>query len=261
MNDNAPKTVLVIAGHDPSGGAGIQADIEAIRALGGFAATVITTLTVQDSRNVQEIIPITPELIKKQAQTILNDYSIAAIKIGLLGSAETALGVAELLSDYPDIPVVLDTVLAAGGGKELATSQLIETIMAKLMPHVTLTTPNSVEARRLTQKTDLDECAQILLNAGANAVLITGEHEQASQITNTLYQPDKAASHLSWNRLPGQFHGSGCTLASATAALLAQNLPLEEAVSQAQKFTWETLKHSYQLGQGQRIPNRLYKLK
>lgn len=261
MNNDTPKTVMVIAGHDPSGGAGIQADIETIRALGDFPATVVTTLTIQDSRNVQAIHPVAPDLIRQQAQTIFNDYAVAAIKIGLLGSAENATQVAKLLSKCADIPVVLDTVLAAGGGKELATDRLIKTFMAELMPQATLTTPNSVEARRLTKKDDLDDCAQTLLAAGVGAVLITGEHEQRDQITNTLYQPDRVATHLDWTRLPGQFHGSGCTLASATAALLAQNIPLEEAVSQAQKFTWEALKHSHQPGRGQRIPNRLYALK
>ncbi|PLY14702.1 MAG: bifunctional hydroxymethylpyrimidine kinase/phosphomethylpyrimidine kinase [Sedimenticola sp.] len=258
MTDISPATILVIAGHDPCGGAGIQADIETIRALGGFPATVITTLTVQDSCNIKEIYPVPADLIKRQAEAILHDYPVAAIKIGLLGSAENAHAVAQLLAEFPAIPVVLDTVLAAGGGAELSTNKLLDTIVRELLPHTLLTTPNSVEARRLTHENSLEVCANTLLRAGAQAVLITGGHETSDQVINTLYQEHQPAVSQSWTRLPGNYHGSGCTLAAAIATHLAQGKSITAAVGAAQQFTWETLNHSYQLGHGQLIPNRCY---
>ena len=256
-----PATILVIAGHDPSGGAGIQADIETIHALGSFPATVVSSLTVQDSRNVEGIYPVPGDLIRHQAFAILNDYEVKAIKIGLLGSVENAIAVADILAANKHIPVVLDTVLAAGGGAELSTTELLETIVTRLLPHTTLVTPNSVEARRLTNETSLDQCADMLLRAGAKAALITGEHEQTDQVTNTLYRPNRRPTCEHWTRLPDKYHGSGCTLASAIATLLGQGVALNEAVSQAQQYTWETLEQSLRPGKGQRIPNRCFKLR
>lgn len=250
--------VLSIAGHDPSGGAGIQADIETVAALGCQAATVISCLTIQDSRNVHELIPLPAETMIRQAETLMQDYPIRAIKIGLIGSSEAAHAIGQLLTQHPQVPVVLDPILAAGGGTELAGDSLVKAILGQIIPHTTLVTPNSQEARRLTRQTRLEQCAQELMTRGCQAVLITGTHEDSTDVVNTLYQNADPPHQECWPRLPGSYHGSGCTIASAIAAGLAGGATLAEAVSEAQRYTWESLAAGWQPGKGQHIPDRFY---
>lgn len=257
MKTLSPPVILSIAGHDPSGGAGIQADIEAISALGGKAATVITCLTIQDTINVKSLIPIDTGVIQEQIKSVMADYQVQAIKIGLIGDAGIALAIGEILSHTPEIPVILDPVLAAGGGTELASQQLLDAIRTKILPHTDLITPNSIEARRLSGEESLEAAAEALLKMGVKAVLVTGTHEESEEVINQLYRPDLGPLSLSWPRLEGSYHGSGCTLASAIASLLAQALPLEEAIEQAQTYTWNALAQATYPGKGQAIPNRL----
>jgi hydroxymethylpyrimidine/phosphomethylpyrimidine kinase len=259
MSSAHPPVVLSIAGHDPSGGAGIQADIEAITAQGCIATTVITCLTVQDTENIKRLVPLHPELVADQARTLLADIPVQAFKIGLLGNTAIADVVANLLADQPRIPVVLDPVLAAGGGAELAGRSLLEQIRTKLLPHTTVATPNSEEARRLTEEQSLEACAREILSYGCQGVLITGGHESERDVVNRLYRPGRNPVSRNWPRLPGSYHGSGCTLAASLAALLARGVPLEQAVAEAQAYTWNTLSHSYSPGRGQSIPCRFFK--
>ncbi|MBD3609112.1 MAG: hydroxymethylpyrimidine/phosphomethylpyrimidine kinase [Gammaproteobacteria bacterium] len=251
--------VLVFAGHDPSGGAGIQADIIALSSMGCHAATVVTAITVQDTGNVHSFQAVDSQLVIAQAQAILHDSQVAAIKIGMIGSDETASAIALLLNQYPDIPVILDPVLKAGGGSSLGNEDLINTIQSQLLPRVTLLTPNSLEARTLATNADnLDACAEALQDAGCAYVLITGSHEDTNDVINTLYGNHRVLSRQSWPRLPNEYHGSGCTLASAAAGLLAQGLDVEQSVLHAQEYTWSALDHGYCSGQGQLIPDRLF---
>ncbi len=249
--------VLSIAGHDPTGGAGIQADIEAIAALGCHPVTVVSTITVQNTRNVQRVTALAPELIEQQARILLQDIPVQAIKIGLIGSAANARAISSILEQHPTVPVVLDTVLAAGGGTELASTELLRTIREQLLPRATLATPNSLEARRLTDATGLEECAVQMLESGCKAVLITGTHEVEADVSNRLFRPGQASVDTHWPRLPERYHGSGCTLAAAIAALLAAGQSLEEAVARAQEYTWNSLCHGFQPGAGQYLPDRL----
>jgi len=250
--------VLCFSGHDPSGGAGIQADIEAIISHRCHATSIITALTEQDSRNVKKLIPQRPEDILSQAETLLADFKISAFKIGLIGDAGVAKAIAQILRQYPNIPVVLDPVLAAGGGTRLASQQLIDAIVEQLLPLTTVLTPNSEEARRLARQTDLMACGHGLQAQGADYVLITGSHEASDLVHNQLFMPDNLRETFNWERLPHSYHGSGCTLASTIAALLAQGLDVFTAVSEAQEFTWQALADAYQPGQGQHNPNRLF---
>ncbi len=250
--------VLCFSGHDPSGGAGIQADIETIVSHRCHAASVITALTEQDSRNVRKLLVQRPEDIINQAQTVLDDFEIAAIKIGLLGSAEVAIAVANVIRQSRKVTVVLDPVLAAGGGTDLASRDLVNAIIEHLLPLTTLLTPNSDEARRLTGLDDLADCGQQLQKLGAEHVLITGTHEDAELVHNRLFMPNQLSETFNWERLPHSYHGSGCTLASAAAALLAQGLDLFSAVSEAQEFTWQSLQAAYRPGRGQHNPERLF---
>lgn len=252
-----PPVVLCLSGHDPSGGAGIQADIETLAALGCHAASVITCLTQQDTRNVREIIPQQPEDLRRQAETVLADMPVAAIKIGLIGDAAIAEAIARLLAAHPDIPVVLDPVLAAGGGASLSNDGLLQAIREHLLPLTTMLTPNSLEARVLAGLVDLDGCAHWLLARGCRYVLITGSHEDRPDVINTLYSQSLQES-FRWQRLPHEYHGSGCTLASAVAAYLARGANPMAAAHDAQRYTWQALEGGFRPGQGQYLPRRIH---
>lgn len=259
--------VMTLAGNDPSGGAGIAADIETLVSLGCHPAPVILALTAQDTRDVRALWPIAPNQVLEQARAVLDDMPVAAFKIGVIGTADNAAALQEILTAHPAIPVVLDPVLAAGGGGALADGQLLAALRALLLPRTTVLTPNSVEARRLAPEGDtLEACAMALLARGCRYVLITGGHEAepATEVVNTLYGDNRLLESWRWPRLPGEHHGSGCTLASAIAALLAhsQGANLEGALGsilhRAQHYTWRALQASYRAGGGQRLPNRLF---
>jgi hydroxymethylpyrimidine/phosphomethylpyrimidine kinase len=250
--------VLCFSGHDPSGGAGVQADIETLVSHRCHAASVITVLTEQDSRNVKKLLPQTPEDIVSQAHTVLVDMDVKAFKIGLIGHHKTAEAIHAILQKYPHIPVVLDPVLAAGGGAAMSDRQLLDAIVALLLPRTTVLTPNSHEARKLTGLDDLDQCGLALLDKGCNYVLITGAHETTPVVSNRLYHDRRCVETYHWDRLPASYHGSGCTLAASIAGLLAQGLTPAQAAGEAQEYTWNALHHGYLAGKGQHNPDRLF---
>lgn len=260
-----PPLVLAFAATDPSGGAGLQADVLTLASLGCHPLSVATAITVQDTLGVDDIVALDADLVSDQARGVLEDMPVDAFKIGLLGSAETITVIAEIIADYPDIPLVLDPVLASGRGDELATEEVISAMRALLVPQATLITPNSMEARRLAQNDGdeeddpaLSECALRLLDMGCEYVLITGTHENTPQVVNTLYGRKGMLRSDAWQRLPGGFHGSGCTLAAAAAASIAHGFDVEEAIREAQEYTWQTLRAGYRPGMGQHIPDRLF---
>ena len=264
MSESFPL-VMTFSATDPSGGAGMQADILTIASMGCHPLSVVTAITVQDTSGVDDVLAMDPEWVVDQARAMLEDVPIAAFKIGLLGSVDNIPAIAEVLADYPDVPLVLDPVLASGRGDELADEDMLDAMRELLIPQTTLITPNSIEARRLAINDDDDnddpslaECAKRLLDMGCEYVLITGTHEQTAKVTNTLYNQTGVVRSDSWERLPGSYHGSGCTLASAIAALLAQGVDMAEAVQEAQEYTWQTLKSGFRPGMGQHIPDRLF---
>ena len=259
----SPPVVLTFAASDPSGGAGIQADLMTISSMGCHALSVVTALTVQDTIGIDSVLAIDGDWVEDQARTILEDMPVDAFKIGLLGSIENIAVIAGILADYPDIPVVLDPVLASGRGDELTDEDMISAIQEMLLPQTTVLTPNSIEARRLTQNDDeddlpLEECARRLMAFGCKYVLITGTHENTPQVVNDLYNEDGVIRSDRWDRLPGSYHGSGCTLASAVAAGLAGGLSVNDAVREAQDYTWKTLAAGFRPGMGQFIPDRFF---
>ena len=176
MNENLSlPVVLVFAGNDPTGGAGMQADIEAIASMGAHAAPVITAITVQDTQNVKSYFPLDMSSIIEQARAILEDMPVDAIKIGMLGSTEAIEAIHSILHDYPRIPVIFDPVLAAGGGESLVDEEMLDAMCQLLVPKATIIVPNSLEARILAREADvLEACAQELLDMGSEYVLITG---------------------------------------------------------------------------------------
>ncbi len=263
MPSSLPPIVLSFAGTDPTGGAGIQADLLTLSSMGCHALTVVTAITVQDTAGVEDVLPIEADWVSDQARVLLEDMSVAAFKIGLVGSVENCAAIAEVVSDYPDVPLILDPVLASGRGDEMATDDLIEAMRELLIPQTTIITPNSLEARRLAddgsdEERSLEDCAKRILEMGCEYVLITGTHENTPQVINTLYGQQGVIRSDSWQRLPGSYHGSGCTLASAIAATLANGLDIPEAVREAQEYTWQTLNAGFRPGMGQHIPDRFF---
>lgn len=263
--DLLPPIVMVFAASDPSGGAGLQADIMTLSSMGCHPLSVVTALTVQDSAGVEDVLAIDADWVADQARALLEDMSVSAFKVGMLGSVENIAAIAEIISDYPDIPLVLDPVLSSGRGDELASEDMIAALRELLLPQTTLLTPNSIEARRLAldesneeDDPDLAECARRLVGAGAEYVLITGTHEHTPQVVNSLYGENGLIRADAWERLPGSYHGSGCTLASAIAANLANGQDIAEAVRDAQDYTWQALENGFRPGMGQYLPDRFF---
>ena len=262
LNLQVPPVVMAFSGLDPTGGAGLQADIEAIASMGCHATPIASCLTVQTTTDVLGVIPIDTPLIVEQARAVLEDMPVHAFKIGLLPNVETVETIATILSDYPGIPVIVDPVLSAGGGSALSDEATGDALLELIAPLTTIMTPNSNEATTLIRGCDtLDAAAMGLLSHGCDYVLVTGTHRKTPQVTNTLYGNHRKIKAFSWDRLEGEYHGSGCTLASAIAALIAHGQEPVSAINAAQQYTWQTLRHGAHLGMGQQIPNRLFWVK
>lgn len=260
----SPPIVLVFAASDPSGGAGIQADLMTLSSMGCHVLSVVTAITVQDTLGVESVHPLDAEWVEDQARAVLEDMPVVAFKIGMVGSVENISVIAEIVSDYPGIPLVLDPVLASGRGDELASEEMLGAIRELLLPQTTVLTPNSMEARRLAEEDedeespDLAGCAQRLISYGCEYVLVTGTHENTPKVINTLYGENGQIRSDRWDRLPGSYHGSGCTLASAIAANLANGQDVGDAVRDAQEYTWQSLANGFRPGMGQHIPDRFF---
>jgi len=258
MTQTVP-TILVLSGLDPSGGAGLQADIEAMASHGCHACPIMTVNTTQDTSNVYDLVACDADLLARQMRTILEDIPVSTIKIGLLSDIAVIESIHNVLSDYPDIPVILDPVLKSGAGSSLVGVDVQQSLTRLLLPLTTVLTPNTLEARQLAPHADnLDACAMALLDMGCEFVLLTGSHESTEKVTNTLYGNRRLLETFHWQRLPDEYHGSGCTLAASIAGLLAQGYEPFSAIHQAQQYTWECLSHAYRSGKGQLIPNRLF---
>ena len=258
-----PPFVLTFAASDPTGGAGLQADLLTLAGMGCHPLSVVTALTVQDTHGVEDLLPVQAEWVSEQARHVLQDISVAAFKLGVLGSAPNVAAVAEILSEHPQAPVILDPVLASGRGDPLASAQIVAALRELIVPQATVVTPNSLEARRLAamendDEPDLDECARRLLALGCEYVLVTGAHEATDEVINTLYGARGVVREDRWERLPGAYHGSVCTLSSAIAAALANGRAVPEAVRDAQEYTWQALAAGFRAGAGQLLPDRFF---
>lgn len=237
--------VLVFAGLDPSGGAGISADIEAIAANGAHALPVVTALTVQDNNRVHGVHPVDAGLIAEQAAVLCAAFDICAVKTGIPGSRANAeavrAAVLALRRTHPALPLVVDPVLASGAGDALGVDDAAAAL-APLLEIATVVLPNSREAAALPL-------------ARVPHLMVTGGHEAGAQVINR-YRSESIEREWHWNRLPGEFHGSGCTLASACAAWLARGAGVERALELAQQYTHRALAAAYSIGPGQRVPMR-----
>ena len=260
-----PPCVLVFSGSDPSGGAGLQADITAIAGLGAHPMSVVTVLTVQDNQRVFGVYPVAADLVHQQAQVLVDRIEIAAVKLGIVGNRANAEVIAAIVRQLrvrqPDLPVVFDPVLANGAGESLSTEDPVAAL-APLFTLATVITPNRIEANRLCstgcgEDNSPDAQAQQLLARGCQNVLLKGGHgPELDHVLNRWYTPNHQQSWR-WPRLSGEFHGSGCTLAASLAALLARGMPMEQAIAAAQTYCQQALTASYAIADGQRIPYRL----
>jgi len=256
-------SVLIFAGSDPGGGAGLQADIQAVAAFCAHPLTVVTALTVQDNDRVYDVQPVAADMVRRQAQALIDKIDIAAVKIGIVGNRANAEAIAGLIAALrqrrPDLPVVLDTVLASGHGDALSKDDAVQAILP-LLPLASIVTPNLPEAVRLCGgETKIDAQADMLLRHCPNA-LIKGGHGSGKDVLNCWFNQHERRT-WTWPRLEGEFHGTGCTLASAVAALLACGKPLEEALDAAQAYCHQALLSAYAIAAGQRIPDRRISIK
>ncbi len=240
-------TVLVFAGLDPGGGAGLAADIAAIGALGGHALPVATALTVQDNNRVHEVHPVGAHLVVRQADALIDSFTIDAVKIGIPGSRENAAAIARLLRQLraadPGLPVVLDPVLASGHGDALGRGDAVAAL-GELLPLATVLVPNLPEARMLGA-------------VPCEHVLVTGGHGEGDIVVNRWLRDGVEQRAWRMPRLPHTYHGSGCTLAAAIAARLALGDPVAQALEHAQDYCHQALAHAFWIGPGQRIPRRI----
>ena len=250
--------ILCFSGLDPSGGAGIQADIETVQAHGCHAASIITALTVQDTKTVYGLSNVDLGVIKKQTEAIFNDMPVAAIKVGLVSNPELVTYIANLARTY-QLPVIVDPVLASGDGSGLSTEQtkqnLIKAYLQDLLPLSRVVLTNTYELQTLTQ--DLGNSVDVLLSTGVNAVAVTGTHDDTDDVINRLYDKSGLISEKSFPRLDAEFHGTGCTLASAVAANIALGDDVKTAYEKAQVYTYEAISNANQLGKGQWMLERL----
>ncbi|MEK0434508.1 MAG: hypothetical protein RL369_557 [Pseudomonadota bacterium] len=250
--------VLVLAGLDPSGGAGIQADIQATTAAGAHTLPIITALTVQTNQRVFAVHPVDQTTLRAQCQALVDHGTrVDAVKIGIVGQATNADVIAELIDQLrvinPQLPVVLDPVLASGHGDLLTKGDAVRAL-ASLRRRATLITPNLPEAQQMTHFDDIATQAAQLLQDSPH-VLIKGGHGTGHEVVNTWFH-QQGHQAWQWPRLSGEFHGSGCTLASAVAARLAQGIAMEDALDAAQRYTQRCLDHAFRIADGQLIPDR-----
>ena len=247
--------VLIVAGSDPSGGAGIQADIKTVTALGGYAATAITAMTVQNTKGVTAVHPVPTDVISAQIKTVMEDIGADAIKVGMISNVETAKEVVSLVKDYPDIPLVLDPVLVATSGDALAGDGVAAVIKEKLAGLCAVITPNTAEASALTgiEVTDRDTkvtAGEALVTMGADAALVKGGHLAGDTVEDALITSDGARIFSNPRIDTTSTHGTGCTLASAIATGLAQGMALQSAVKRAIDYVHMAIKTAPGYGSG-----------
>ena len=241
--------ILIIAGSDSGGGAGVQADIKTVTMLGGHAMTAITAITAQNTLGVTAVHPVPAEIVLAQIDAVLDDLGVDAIKIGMIGSAFTAHVVADRLEQLDGIPIVFDPVMVATSGADLADDQTIAAFN-RLMDIATIATPNLPELHRLTGKEDPVDAALSLVGAHRCAVMIKGGHDEGDALADALIEEDNMTSWQGQRIKTEHTHGTGCTLASAIAFGLAEGKSLSDAVATAREFVRMALHEAPGLGQG-----------
>lgn len=257
MTQNREKVgrVLIVAGSDSGGGAGIQADIKTVTCLGGYAMTAITALTAQNTRGVEGVRGVEPDFIQQQMRLVLEDIGADCIKTGMLHNAEVIEAVAEVLDEVPDIPCIVDPVMVSQSGHTLLEGEAVRTLNRRLLPHASLITPNTPEAEKLagTQIPDVEtaeQVASILLTLGVPAALLKGGHLEGDEMVDLLATEEGVERFADPRIDTDQTHGTGCTLASAIATGVAQGLDLRAAVVRGRAYLRRALESAPNLGHG-----------
>ena len=248
--------VLIVAGSDSGGGAGIQADIKTVTALGGYAATAITALTAQNTEGVHGVLGVAPEFIQQQMRVVLDDIAINAVKTGMLHEGPVIAAVAEVLREQARLPIVIDPVMVAQSGDSLLAEEAVADVKAKLLPLASVLTPNVPEAEKLLGREirDVDAmqgAALELADMGPQAVLLKGGHLSGEIVTDVLASRGGVQVFADPRIESRHTHGTGCTLASAIATGLAQDLTVGEAVARARRYLRRALATARPLGKGQ----------
>ena len=268
-----PPCVMCLSAGDATAGGGLAADILTLASMGCHPLPVQTAALVRDTRGIDEVWPVEPELLSMQARAVLEDVPVAAFKLGFCGSVENAALIAEILSDYPEVPLVVEpalyaSVLLGDAGEE------IEAALADLIvPQTTLLVADRHELCRLAGVVDdaaadgeeegeddpgVDEALARLLGSGAEFILLTGGGDHGPQVVNTLFGHEGVIRTDAWPRLPARHLGAGTTLAAAAVAAMAHGMALPEAVREAQEFTQQALRHAYRAGMGRALPDRFF---
>ncbi|MCF8475123.1 MAG: bifunctional hydroxymethylpyrimidine kinase/phosphomethylpyrimidine kinase [Emcibacter sp.] len=248
--------ILTIAGSDPSGGAGIQADIKTISALGGYAMAAITALTVQNTKQVFGVNPVDAKIVADQVTAVLTDIRPDCIKVGMMASAEIVEKLAPIFSDYNDIPLIVDPVILSTSGHLLLDKRGIEILISDIFQSITLLTPNLMEAALLSGMDDIvtiddmKRAGEKMLCMGVKAVLIKGGHLSSDILTDILMTSDKSSEYSSPRLNTTHTHGTGCTLASAIATGIGQGMGLESAVLRAENYIHKAIAQAPGYGHG-----------
>ncbi|WP_353736349.1 bifunctional hydroxymethylpyrimidine kinase/phosphomethylpyrimidine kinase [Thauera sp.] len=269
-----PPCVMCLSAADATAGGGLAAEVLTLASMGCHPLPVQTAALVRDTRGIHEVWPVEPELIVMQARTVLEDVPVAAFKLGFCGSVENVALIAEILSDYPEVPLVVEPALQAAVAMGDDGDEIVAALSDLILPQTTLLVAGYHELCLLAGMTeadedDADEDAVVpdpasdevlarLFGCGTEFVLLTGARGHGPQVVNTLFGQDGVVRTDAWSYLQGSFLGAGTTLAAAAAAALAHGMALPEAVREAQEFTHHALRHAYRAGMGQPLPDRFF---
>lgn len=265
---DAPPVVLCFATCDPTGGAGLQADVLTLASMGCHPLSVAAAVAVRDTRGVGDLLALDADGVAAQARAVLEDIPVQAFKMGMVGNADNVAAAAEILSDYPDVPLVMDPALFYVEGEEEAAEEMLAALCELVLPQVMVLVASRHEVLRLAgaaaggfegddELSDQDAVAR-LLALGVQYVLLTGASEPGPQVVNVLVGPGGVVRTDAWERLPNRYLGAGATLSAALAAALAHGMEVPEAVREAQEFTWQSLAAAYRPGMGMALPDRFF---
>ena len=277
-----PPCVMCLSAGDATAGGGLAADILTLASMGCHPLPVQTAALVRDTRGIDEVWPVEPELLSLQARAVLEDVPVAAFKLGFCGSVENVALIAEILSDYPEVPLVVEPALYAAVLLGEEGDEVVAALADLILPQTTLLVADRHELCRLAGVVDvapdddgddgdegdeadeaeddpgIDEALARLLGGGTEFILLTGGGEHGPQVVNTLFGHEGVVRTDAWPRLPGRHLGAGTTLTAAAVAAIAHGMALPEAVREAQEFTHHALRHAYRAGMGQPLPDRFF---
>ncbi|NMG55123.1 bifunctional hydroxymethylpyrimidine kinase/phosphomethylpyrimidine kinase [Aromatoleum aromaticum] len=269
---DVPPSVLCFATSDATGGGGLQSDVLTLASMGCHPLTVVAAVAVRDTRGIEELFALDADAVAAQARAVLEDIPVHAFKLGLIGNVENVAAIAEILSDYPDLPLVLEPALSYAEGDEGAADEMLAALAELVLPQVTVLVASRHEVLRLAlasledadadadtdEQLVLEDAVAHLLELGLEYVLLTGAGEPGPQVVNILMGAGGVVRTDAWERLPGRFLGAGATLAGAVAAALAHGMEVPEAVREAQEFTFQALTGAYRPGMGLALPDRFF---